>query len=320
MRLPLHQLVVISLVTCSSLALPPAWADDKNVAAPPTSSNQRPDLRARQLDVADRLARYHEARLQAFRAAPVDPARQLETFRRVAEDPDAPESMPAYPQRRLLLRRYYVNRLYPMLDVHRALEDAYLSGRYDERTDRQRMRQEAEWVERRERLLTNHERVTREGVALLRAGEYSRAVAPLTLATELNQGDPACRLHLAQARLALGHYDEAGKLVRRALQLQPALRYADLQLDRYYPSDGSLESFTSRLRTHAAGRGAAPEALFLLGYCEFQLGRYEAAHAALRRAGREFRDDPATEALLEITRPPQTAEAPPAQGAAARTP
>lgn len=319
MRLPLVRLVLFSLLLPPSVALPQTMADEKSGPSPQTSANQRSNVRARQEDIAERLARYHEARLQAFREAPANPARQLDTFRRVADDPDAPQSLPSLSQRRLL-RRYYAERLglYPMLDVQRALEEAYIAGRFDEQTDRARIAQEADFAARRERLLTHHERATREGVALLRAGEYARAVVPLSLAGELNQGDPACRLHLAQARLALGHFDEAGKLARRALQLQPALRYADLQLDRYFPADGSLESFTAQLRAHAADRAASPEALFMLGFCEFQLGRYAAAHAALRRAKRVFRDDPATDALLEITRPAQTEAAPQAGAAASR--
>ena len=46
---------------------------------------------------------------------------------------------------RRLLRRYYAERLglYPMLDVQRALEEAYIAGRFDEQTDRADVRRDA---------------------------------------------------------------------------------------------------------------------------------------------------------------------------------
>ena len=99
-------------------------------------------------------------------------------------------------------------------------------------------------------------------------------------------------------------YDEAGKVLRRALQLQPNLVYIDLKLDKYYPQPGKFAECTDALaawvREHRVGR----DAYFLLGYAEFQRGNFERAYAAFRKVARVMPKDPLTRAYLEITRPP----------------
>ena len=156
---------------------------------------------------------------------------------------------------------------------------------------------------RKAHLLTKHEQAVMAGVRLLKQGDYKRAVVALTLAAKLNHGDPACRIHLAQARLARRQYREAGLAVRRGLQLQPKLVYADLHLDRYYEEEGELDRYAAALDTWIRESGAPPEVHFLLGYLEFQRGRFDAAHVAFKRVSNSLPDDRLTRSLLDITKP-----------------
>ena len=192
----------------------------------------------------------------------------------------------------------------PPADFARALESAYHAGRADEHAYQRFGFNINDMNRRQDRLLTHHERALQLGVARLREGAYARAAVALALATELDRGDPASRIHLAQARLALGHYDDAGRLVRRAFELQPKLLYTDLNLERYYPNDRLLDEFTRALAAWLAERPRELDGFFLLGFLEFQRGNFEESHAALRRvaAGTRKRDD-LTAALLRVTRP-----------------
>lgn len=163
---------------------------------------------------------------------------------------------------------------------------------------------EQDMERRKGRLLDRHVQALDEGLARLRAGEYARAVAALTLAAQLNQADPACRIHLAQARLALGHYEQAAGALRRALQLQPLLVYEDLNLDRYYPPGQTLAGLAGGLDEHIRTQGAAaPELYFLLGFLHYQTGELEAAYRAFCHAGRGLPNDPLTLSYLDISRP-----------------
>ena len=188
-------------------------------------------------------------------------------------------------------------------DVQRALDEAYTAGRLDERDDARRRFNVADMDRRKERLLSKHQQALFAGIRRLKSGDHRRAVVAFTLASRLNNGDPASRLHLAQARVALGHYAEAGKVLRRALQLQPHLVYMDLHLDRYYENDTDLKRYTARLADHVAEHGAKSETYFLLGYLRFQTGDFNESHAAFRTAAGGLPDDDLTRSYLEITKP-----------------
>lgn len=181
--------------------------------------------------------------------------------------------------------------------VDSAWASGYWAGRLDERRFQSRRFNLDDMAARRERLYGAHGAAMSSGLAMLRAGEYSRAVIALTMAAELDQGDPAARVHLAQARLALGQYSQAGRTLRRAYQLQPKLVYVDLRLDDSLPSGDEFARHVDRL---AAASDRDADASFLLGAMEFQRGRYDAAWRAFRKV--RPRDD-ATRAFLEITRP-----------------
>lgn len=183
-----------------------------------------------------------------------------------------------------------------------AIMQAYEAGRLAERYDAEQERAQRDAAERRQRAATAHGRALEAGLEKLKAGEYARAISALTLAAKLNQGDPACRIHLAQARLALGHYDLAARVLRRALQLQPKLIYVDLKLDSYYPDDVSLKEFSTSLGKWIGEHGATPEIHFLAGFVDFERGEFAAAHESLVQAARGLKRDDLTRDLLELTR------------------
>ena len=167
----------------------------------------------------------------------------------------------------------------------RAWREWYRARRYELRRDRFRQFNETDMAERKQRVLSAHAKALAEGTAHLRAGRYRHAMIALTLAAELNQGDPACRVHLAQAQVALGHDAEAAKTLRRALQLQPLLAELPLNLARQYPHPEVLDEDTTALARRLAARTPTAEELFLLGFFEFQREDYAAAHDAISAGG-----------------------------------
>ena len=137
----------------------------------------------------------------------------------------------------------------------------------------------------------------------MRAGRFRAALVALTLAGELNQGDAACRLHLAQTRVALGHDKEAAEVLRRALQLQPKLVAMPLNLDRYYPEPENFASDIDALATRLAQRQATADEYFLLGFMQFQRGNFDAAYAAFEHTAAEMPKDELTQSYLQLTKP-----------------
>jgi tetratricopeptide (TPR) repeat protein len=172
-----------------------------------------------------------------------------------------------------------------------------------ERYRHQRDRHRREMEVRKVRLFTQHEKALHAGLRRLKDGETERAVVALTLAAKLNQADPACRIHLAQARLAQGHYLEAALALRRALQLQPKLVYTDLHLAQCYPDENALGEYTDKLVEWVRDNGVRPEVYFLLGFLEFQRGDFDAAYAAFERVSKAMPDDDLTGEYLGITKP-----------------
>lgn len=176
--------------------------------------------------------------------------------------------------------------------------------RADQRAARREAQSNRQWEQRKQHLLAAHLEAMNEGVADLRAGEYRRAVITLTRATELNQGDPLCRIQLALARCALGHDREAAQVLRRGLELQPRLVPTQLMLEQYFPSDREFSAQVDALAVRIAKNPAATaDEYFLLGFMEFQRSRYDESHAAFRQAARGLPKDERVQTYLTLTKP-----------------
>lgn len=155
-------------------------------------------------------------------------------------------------------------------------------------------------AQREQRVLRNQNRATEAGLRQLRAGDYRKAVVAFRLAENLDQGDPACRIHLGHALMALGRYERGGAAVRRALSLQPKLVMIPFDLASHDQSDAAFERHVARMnRTLAAGRHGG-DAYFLQGYVAFSRGEYDAAAAAFENAARRGRIDDALSSFLNL--------------------
>lgn len=175
-------------------------------------------------------------------------------------------------------------------------------NRVQERAAAQRFNQD-DMNRRQERLDSARQAMTRQGLELLHDGQYQRAVVALTAAADFDQGDASCRIHLAQARLALGHYEDAARTLRRALQLQPTLAYMDLKLVSNYADPRTFGAHVDELAQAVAAAPATGEVQFLLGYLEFQRGNFDRAHAAFVVAAKELGKDDLTQTYLDLTKP-----------------
>lgn len=186
----------------------------------------------------------------------------------------------------------------------RALQRA---ARQERRAGESEARGMVEFERRGERLLSANAQANQDGVAELRAGEYREALVTFALAAELNHGDPVARLHLAQARVALGHDAAAAEALLRALELQPRLALLRLELADYYPDPDEFTDHIDALSERVTARHSATgDEWFLLGFFRFQAGAVEAAHTALLQArARGCRADTLVR-LLEITKPAET--------------
>lgn len=160
--------------------------------------------------------------------------------------------------------------------------------------------------ERGYRLLTRSEAAIGEGLDLQRSGDYRRAMLSFRLAAELNQSDPASRIHLAQSLLALRQYPSAGAALRRALSLQPKLVFVSLDWSADFESAAAWDEVVETMeRWYAgvAGDRLPADSAFLVGYVRFSQGDWAGAQEAFRLAAARGKWDDALRALLELSAP-----------------
>ncbi len=95
------------------------------------------------------------------------------------------------------------------------------------------------------------------GQAAFAEGEYGKASQLYILAARMSQGDPASRVCAGNSLIALGRYDEAAQILRRAFELQPKLAYLPLDIRGEYHKAGDFELHVTAL-TRAAEASLAP--------------------------------------------------------------
>lgn len=181
--------------------------------------------------------------------------------------------------------------------------ESYVTIRNEQRRDWRLKYNSDDMRLRRDRLLSAHEKSVRAGVAQLRAGNARKALIALSMAAELNQGDPACRIHLMQAQVALGQNVDAAASLRRALELQPKLAYLDLDLGASFSSEEDWNKRVDDLAADVKAHGGKHDVRFLLGYLEFQRGDYDNAHREFVSAAALSPRDELTKKYLQLTRP-----------------
>jgi tetratricopeptide (TPR) repeat protein len=156
------------------------------------------------------------------------------------------------------------------------------------------------------------------GEGHFRERDYGSAVRDFLLAATVDQGDPMCRLRAAHSMTALGHYDDAAMLIKRAFELQPKLVYVPFDMRRLYNEGSELSNHVARLEKHVdamsggdamSGAGGDDPArtrrantLALLGYYRYYSGDASGAHRVLTQARSISRRDRFINALLEAAR------------------
>lgn len=173
--------------------------------------------------------------------------------------------------------------------------DAYIQGRYDERRFQ-------DWKESHDKGKSAYLDAMTEGVNLFRETRYSEAVGAFVRAAELNQGDPAARLHAAYALVAIGNYTDAVLMIRRAIQLQSRLLYLPLSIREEYGPQVDFDAHLRRLREAAERQQSDPGLWMLVGYYEYFSSNPAAATAALTKASDLAPRDRLIEDLLRASR------------------
>jgi len=155
--------------------------------------------------------------------------------------------------------------------------DAYLQGRYDER-------QFQEWKEHHDRGIASYSAAMADGLTMFREARYAEAVGAFSRAAELHQGDPASRVHATYALVAIGNYDDAVLMIRRAIQLQSRLVYLPLSIREEYGPQVDFDAHLQRLREATEQAGNDAGLWMLLAYYQHFSGESSAAYASITRA------------------------------------
>lgn len=135
-----------------------------------------------------------------------------------------------------------------------------------------------------ERLEIQAERGSREYAIAMEAGyqafaerRYADASLSFIHAATVHQGDPGARLNAAHAQMAIGQYDSAARLIRRALELQPRIPYLPLSIRDSYAAPDDFRAHFSRLIPTTEQNADNPELWFLVGYYAYFSGDRAAA-------------------------------------------
>lgn len=150
--------------------------------------------------------------------------------------------------------------------------------------DAQRYHYLNQFIQRDQALLRQNVDQTRLGLAVFRTGRYEQAAVKYLNAAAANHGDAASRIHAGHALFALGRYDEAMKLIRRAMQLQPRLTTEDYDVRDDY---GDREDFTHHLAAleyHVTTYPNDAAGVLMLGYIRYYTTGPGSAYESLVKA------------------------------------
>ncbi len=182
-----------------------------------------------------------------------------------------------------------------------AIEQAYQQGLADGR-DEERFQIQAE------RGHAGYQNAMAAGHAEFRTGHYGSAARNFVFAATLDQGDPTSRLCTAHTQVALGEYESAAKLVRRALSLQPRLLFLSLKIRSAYGMPADFDAHFATLREAAEADPQQAGRWLLVGYYYYFSGDVPSAKTALARAVELSGGDRQIKRFYELTR--MTADTP----------
>ncbi len=151
-----------------------------------------------------------------------------------------------------------------------------------------------------ERGLAAYQRAIRAGHRTFEAGEYGLSARQFLLAATLNQNDAVSRICAAHAEVALGQYEPAGRLLRRAFELQPKIAYLPLDIRGSYGKPGDFAKHEHALEAAAKKDSDNADVWFLLGYYFFYSDNTARAAEAFAHAAKLSPQDPLFARLAEI--------------------
>lgn len=205
------------------------------------------------------------------------------------EDYDLPQNQWERAYREGLRQGYETGRQFPD-----QLDQAYRQGLRD---GYQAQQEENDINTRTQKLLRTRDEALQTGLQAFNQGSYDRAADAFLLATEMDHGDPACRLYAAQSLFALQQYDQAVPLLRRAFDLQPNLLHLRFDLRSDYGIPADFASQVTTLQTFMSNNPDWSGGYLLLGYELLHSGQRDLAYQAFAHAvqidpfdalGREF--------------------------------
>ncbi len=132
--------------------------------------------------------------------------------------------------------------------------------------------------------------------------QYGLAIRQFLLAATLDQGDPVARLEAAHAQVALGGFDPAVRLLRRAFELERRIVYLPMDLRSAYARVEDFHDHVKSVRRAALADAKNAEGWFLLGYYHYFSADMEEASAAFGKAVELRPRDPLYATLLELAR------------------
>ncbi len=145
-------------------------------------------------------------------------------------------------------------------------------------------------------------RLLRLGKTAFAGGQYGLAARRFRQATTLSTVNPEAFFLLAQAQFALGKYAQAVDAIRTGLRLRPDWPISAFHpVDLYSDNASDLLDQIARLREAVDRFPRDADALFLLGYEEWFVGRRDAALPLFRRALGCGADRDAVDAFLSAT-------------------
>jgi tetratricopeptide (TPR) repeat protein len=185
--------------------------------------------------------------------------------------PGLSDNSPA--EKRIIIEHHVMSQAEIDEAYRRGLQQGYSQGQLD-----------GIYSARTERLLHSRDEALKAGLDAFVHGQYDQAADCFMLGTELDHGDPASRIHAAQALIALEQFEEAVPLIRRALSLQPRLIRQKFDLRQDYGAPNDFYQQIDSLKKFLAANPNWQDGYVLLGYEFLYSGQRAEAHSVLGRA------------------------------------
>ena len=137
-----------------------------------------------------------------------------------------------------------------------------------------------------ERGLATYQQAMAAGHFEFADGRYGAAMRQFLLAASVSQGDPASRICAAHAYFALGDFETAVRLLRRAFELQPKWPHLPMDIRGAYGKRADFATHLTALHSALERDTGNPDLWFLLGYCCYYSNQMGRAAEALGNAAK----------------------------------